>query len=88
MLTLLKALNRKLICITIIAPLQITLQLNYSFAVEFTVRSNTTPDCLQFCRPCVAKAARLLQIPVDIYRATLKITPVQIFCLILSPNNE
>lgn len=24
------------------------------------MRSNTTPDCLQFCRPCVAKAAGLL----------------------------
>lgn len=30
-------------------------------SIQFTVRSNTTPDCLQFCRPCVAKAASLLR---------------------------
>lgn len=62
------------------------LQCNYSFAAEFTVRSHTTPDCLQFCRPCVAKAASLFQIPVHLkpVGAALKLTLVYIVQLFIS----
>lgn len=45
------------IAILILSRIIITI---YLIVVHFTVRSNTTPDCLQFCRPCVAKAASLL----------------------------
>lgn len=86
-----KAFNSKFICIIVFFFLRKTLvQLNYSFAVEFTVRSNTTPDCLQFCRPCVAKAASLLQIPVDIYRvgAAFKITRLHMLYLIFPPKYD
>ena len=46
----------------------------YLIAVQFAVRSNSTPDCLQFCRPCVAKPASLSHTDFSLYNvsATLK----------------
>lgn len=32
----------------------------YLIAIQFTLRSNTPPDCLQFFRLCVAKTASVL----------------------------
>lgn len=42
------------------------IELLFSF---LTVRSNATPDCLQFCRPCVAKAASLSHTHFSLYHS-------------------
>lgn len=39
----------------------------YLIAIQFTVRSNATPDCLQFCRPCGAKPASLFHTHISVY---------------------
>lgn len=38
------------------------------------MRSNTTPDCLQFCRPCVAKPASLFHTDFTLYHVSATLT--------------